>query len=146
MNEQCLANYMIYYGVYKNNYIDFSNFLYEMFKTYRKYILEIIRMLLNVFCSEDMKNFIKEAVDIVWMKYKKEDKNLYYDFMIYFLQFNEIGVLFYINEVIEEISTEDSLTDIEVMELLLKFNGSKYMGEAFELIFELIKKIPDKKK
>lgn len=144
MNEQCLANYMIYYGVYKNNYIDFSNFLYEMFKTYRKYILEIIRMLLNVFCSEDMKNFIKEAVDIVWMKYKKEDKNLYYDFMIYFLQFNEIGVLFYINEVIEEISTEDSLTDIEVMELLLKFNGSKHMEEAFELIFELIKKIPDK--
>ena len=137
MNEQCLANYMIYYGVYKNNYIDFSNFLYEMFKTYRKYILEIIRMLLNVFCSEDMKNFIKEAVDIVWMKYKKEDKNLYYDFRIYFLQFNEIGVLFYINEVIEEIS-------IEVMELLLKFNGSKHMEEAFELIFELIKKIPDK--
>ena len=144
MNEQCLANYMIYYGVYKNNYIDFSNFLYEMFKTYRKYILEIIRMLLNVFCSEDMENFIKEAVDIVWMKYKKEDKNLYYDFMIYFLQFNETEVLFYINEIIEEISNEDSLTYIGVMELLLKFNGSKHMGEAFELIFELIKKIPDK--
>ena len=79
MNEQCLANYMIYYGIYKNNYIDFSNFLYKMFKTYRKYILEIIKILLNVFCSEDMRNFIKEAVDIVWMKYKKEDKNLYYD-------------------------------------------------------------------
>ena len=142
MNEQCLANYMIYYGIYKNNYIDFSNFLYKMFKTYRKYILEIIKILLNVFCSEDMRNFIKEAVDIVWMKYKKEDKNLYYDFMLYFLQFNETEVLLYINEVIEEISNEDSLTDIGLMELLLKFNGSKYMREAFELIFELIKKMP----
>ena len=143
MNEQCLANYMIYYGVYKNNYIDFSNFLYEMFKTYRGYILETIRILLNVFRSEEMEDFIKEAIDIVWMKYKKEDKNLYYDFMIYFLQFNETEVLFYINEIIEEISNEDSLTYIGVMELLLKFNGSKHMGEAFELIFELIKKIPD---
>lgn len=140
MNEQCLANYMIYYGVYKNNYINFSNFLYEMFKTYRGYILETIRILLNVFRSEEIEDFIKEAIDIVWMKYKKEDKNLYYDFMIYFLQFNETEVLFYINEIIEEISTEDSLTYIGVMELLLKFNGSKYMGEAFELIFELIKK------
>lgn len=144
MNEQCLANYMIYYGVYKNNYIDFSNFLYEMFKIYREYILETIRILLNVFRSEEMEDFIKEAIDIVWMKYKKEDKNLYYDFMIYFLQFNETEVLFYINEIIEEISNEDSLTYIGVMELLLKFNGSKHMGEAFELIFELIKKIPDK--
>ena len=143
MNEQCLANYMIYYGVYKNNYIDFSNFLYEMFKTYRGYILETIRILLNVFRSEEMEDFIKEAIDIVWMKYKKEDKNLYYDFMIYFLQFNETEVLFYINEIIEEISNEDSLTYIGVMELLLKFNGSKHMGEVFELIFELIKKIPD---
>ena len=143
MNEQCLANYMIYYGIYENNYIDFSNFLYEIFKNYRKYILEIIKILLNIFCSDDMKNFIKEAVDIAWMKYKKEDKNLYYDFMIYFLQFNETEVLFYINEIIEEISNEDSLTDIRIMELLLKFNGSKHMGEAFELIFELIKKIPD---
>ena len=143
MNEQCLANYMIYYGVYKNNYIDFSNFLYEMFKTYRGYILETIRILLNVFRSEEMEDFIKEAIDIVWMKYKKEDKNLYYDFMIYFLQFNETEVLFYINEIIEEISNEDSLTYIGVMELLLKFNGSKHTGEAFELIFELIKKIPD---
>lgn len=143
MNEQCLANYMIYYGIYKNNYINFSNFLYEMFKTYRVYILETIRILLNVFRSEEIEDFIKEAIDIVWMKYKKEDKNLYYDFMIYFLQFNETEVLFYINEIIEEISTEDSLTYIGVMELLLKFNGSKYMGEAFELIFELIKKIPD---
>ena len=134
---------MIYYGVYKNNYIDFSNFLYEMFKTYRGYILETIRILLNVFRSEEMEDFIKEAIDIVWMKYKKEDKNLYYDFMIYFLQFNETEVLFYINEIIEEISNEDSLTYIGVMELLLKFNGSKHMGEVFELIFELIKKIPD---
>ena len=143
MNEQCLANYMIYYGVYKNNYIDFSNFLYEMFKTYRGYILEAIRILLNVFRSEEMENFIKEAIDIVWMKYKKEDNNLYYDFMTYFLQFNETEVLYYINECIEKIANEDSLTDIGLMELLLKFNGSKHMGEAFELIFELIKKIPD---
>nr|WP_314081931.1 hypothetical protein [uncultured Leptotrichia sp.] len=143
MNEQCLANYMIYYNIYKNNYIDFSKFLYEMFKTYRGYILEAIRILLNVFRSEEMENFIKEAIDIVWMKYKKEDNNLYYDFMTYFLQFNETEVLYYINECIEKIANEDSLTDIGLMELLLKFNGSKHMGEAFELIFELIKKIPD---
>ncbi|UUV15634.1 hypothetical protein [Clostridioides difficile] len=147
ISDQCLSNYMIYHTFFEKKLIPFSEILDIGFKNFKRGIIRVINILLNIFRSEKTENYILEEVNNVWNMYEKTDDKLFFEFLMIFWSFKPIESLLYLQQMIEYTKIESidiqaidfdkhlsSVTD-KILLTLGEYRNSGYILEALELIF-----------
>jgi hypothetical protein len=155
ISDQCLSNYMLYYTFFERKLIPFSEILDIGFKDFRSGIIRGVNILLNIFQSEQSQTYIKKEVEKVWDKYKKEDNELFFDFVKVFHGFKPVESLLYVQQKIEcTQKVEANLNTInfdensggtkdEILLILADYRYSVYISEALELIIMYCQKRQD---
>lgn len=65
-SDQCLANYMLYYVFFEKKLIPFSYVLETGYKHFRNGAIRTINTILNIFESDDTRNYCKQEILKVW--------------------------------------------------------------------------------
>lgn len=155
ISDQCLSNYMLYYTYFERKLVPFYELLNIGFINFRSGIVRTINVLLNIFNSEQSQTYIKNEIDKVWDKYKKEDDKLFFEFVKVFHDFKPVESLLYIQQKIECMEKEEvdlSTIDFdknsggirdEILLILAGYRYSSYIVEALELMLVYCKKRQD---
>jgi hypothetical protein len=147
ISDQCLSNYMLYYTFFERKLVSFSQILDLGFRNFKSGIVRAINILLNIFHSEQSQLYIEKEVGQIWDKYKKEDDQLFFEFVKIFHDFKPVESLLYVQQKIECMQGEevniktidfdkntDGIKD-EILLILAGYRRSSYISEALELMF-----------
>lgn len=154
--DQCLSNYILYYVFFEKRLIAFSDIMRAGLWRYKNSTLKSVDMLLNVFYSDRMKDFLTEEISEVWDEIKTDDK-VFGEFVRAFHIFKPEESLLYVNEKIEQIESVDidvsTLEDEErkwnvdisnsILHLLAGYNKENDLVEAIELAVKYCMKRQD---
>lgn len=149
ISDQCLSNYMLYYTLFVKRLIRFSDILRVGFRQFQNSTVRSVNMLLQIFYSDEMKDYLTEQVSIVWEEFKA-DERLFYEFVKIFSAFKLEESLLYINEKIEqaeEIEIDVDLLEQEeskwsvnlkdsILQLLIGYRSTNYLSDAIELMIK----------
>lgn len=113
ISDQCLSNYMLYYVFFEKRLIAFADVLRVGFWKYKKSTIKSVDILLNVFYSDKMKDYLTEEISKVWDELKTDDK-AFGEFVKAFHIFKPEESLLYVSEKIEQ--AESVTIDIHLLE------------------------------
>lgn len=113
VSDQCLSNYMLYYVFFEKRLIAFSDILRIGFLKYKNSTIKFVDILLNVFYSDKMKDYLTEEISKVWDEFKVDDK-VFGEFVRAFHIFKPEESLLYVSEKIDQ--TEGVDIDINLLE------------------------------
>lgn len=113
ISDQCLSNYMLYYVFFEKRLIIFSDILRAGFWKYKNSTIKSVDILLNIFYSEEMKDYLTDEISKVWDEFKKDYK-VFGEFIRAFHIFKPEESLLYVNENIEQAESVD--IDINLLE------------------------------
>lgn len=113
ISDQCLSNYILYYVFFEKRLVAFSDILRVGFGKYKNSILKSVDMLLYVFYSEKIKDYLTDEISKVWDEFKTDDK-VFEDFVKEFHIFKPEESLLYVSEKIEQ--EENTDIDINLLE------------------------------
>lgn len=149
ISDQCFANYMLFYIFIKKRKVSLSLFIELGFLEFKNYLINMLQMILNIFYSEKIIEYIEKEVKKVWNKFEEKGNYIILEnFMKVFFHFDELRALTYIQEKIEKVEekkTEINLLNFEtrnmdiedrILNLLIGYKYSKFLNEAIELVFE----------
>ena len=156
ISDQCLSNYMLYYVFFEKKLIIFSEILRAGFWKYKDRTIKSVDILLNIFYSEEMKEYLTNEISKVWDELKKDDK-VFREFIRAFHIFKPEESLLYVNEIIEQAESVDvdinSLEDEEkkwevdirdsILQLLVGYEKDYGLVEAIELAIRYCMKKQD---
>ena len=113
ISDQCLSNYMLYYVFFEKRLIAFSDVLRVGFWKYKKSTIKSVDILLNVFYSDKMKDYLTEEISKMWDELKTDNK-VFEEFVKAFHIFKPEESLLYVSEKIEQ--AENVTIDIHLLE------------------------------
>ena len=113
ISDQCLSNYMLYYVFFEKRLIIFSDILRVGFRKHKNSTIKSVDILLNIFYSDKMKDYLIDEISNVWDEFKTDHK-VFEEFVRAFHIFKPEESLLYISEKIEQ--TESVNIDINLLE------------------------------
>lgn len=113
ISDQCLSNYILYYVFFEKGLIVFSDILRVGFVRFKNSTLKSVNILLNVFYSDKIKDYLTEEISRVWDEFKADDK-VFGEFVRAFHIFKPEESLLYVSEKIEQ--DENTNIDINLLE------------------------------
>lgn len=113
ISDQCLSNYMLYYVFFEKRLIIFSDILRVGFRKHKNSTIKSVDVLLNIFYSDKMKDYLIDEISKVWDEFKTDDK-VFEEFVRAFHIFKPEESLLYVSEKIEQ--TESVNIDINLLE------------------------------
>lgn len=113
ISDQCLSNYMLYYVFFEKRLIIFSDILRIGFWKHKNSMIKSVDILLNIFYSDKMKDYLIDEISKVWDEFKTDDK-VFEEFVRAFHIFKPEESLLYVSEKIEQ--TESVNIDINLLE------------------------------
>lgn len=113
ISDQCLSNYMLYYVFFEKRLIVFSDILRVGFRKHKNSTIKSVDVLLNIFYSDKMKDYLIDEISKVWDEFKTDDK-VFEEFVRAFHIFKPEESLLYVSEKIEQ--TESVNIDINLLE------------------------------
>lgn len=131
ISDQCLSNYMLYYVFFEKRLIAFSDVLRVGFWKYKKSTIKSVDVLLNVFYSDEMKDYLTEEISKVWGNLKTNDK-VFGEFVRAFHIFKPEESLLYVSEKIEQ--AESVAININ----LLEYEEKKWNVDIKDSILQLL--------
>ena len=146
ISDQCLSNYMLYYVFFEKGLISFSDILKVGFWKYKNSTIKSVDILLNIFYSEKMKDYLTAEISNAWDEFKTDDK-VFGEFVKAFHIFKPEESLLYVSEKIEQAeSTEIDVNLLEdeerkwnvdirdsILQLLVGYKKDYGLTEAIEL-------------
>lgn len=76
IEEQCISNYFIFIFLYEKKLVKLSKFVSTYFSSFQKIIIQNINILLNVFFSDDLLNYVKTEIFSLWNQFKNTDDEI----------------------------------------------------------------------
>lgn len=131
ISDQCLSNYMLYFAFFVKKLVRFSDILRVGFRKFRKSTVQSVNTLLNIFYSDEMKDYLTEEINEVWNEFKSDEKT-FHEFVKTFYIFKPEETLIYVDEKIEE--ADASKIDINT----LKFEKRKWNVDLNDNILQLL--------
>lgn len=149
LSDQCLANYMLYYVFFQRKIISLSEVLEVGYKHFRKGVIRSVNTILNIFESDDTKDYCKQEILSAWDNLEKNNDNSYEQFVEDFHVFNpEVGFLL-AKDLIENREQEEFecesvdfsksqyvAEDDRPLKLLTGYNCSDYIDYVIEILLE----------
>lgn len=149
ISDQCLSNYMLYYTFFVKRLVKFSDILRVGFQKFQNSTVRSVNIFLNIFYSDELKDYLTEQVSIVWDEFK-EDESLFYEFVKIFHSFKLEEALLYVNEKIEQVKGVEIDVDLleqekskwsvnlkdSILQLLIGYRNTYYLSDAIELMIK----------
>lgn len=149
ISDQCLSDYMLYFVFFKKKLVGFSDILKVGFQKFRNSTINSVNVLLTIFYTDEMRDYLTEEVNKVWNEFKTDDK-LFYEFVKEFHFFKPEESLIYVNEQIEQaenIKIDVGLLEYEkskwnvnlkdyILRLLVGYRKEQCLSEAIELLIK----------
>jgi hypothetical protein len=156
-SEQCLSNYFLKYVFFNKKLLSLSSIINIGFQNYRERTISTVNILINIFASKELLDFVSNEIKIVWEKLKDENSPHFFDFVKIFFRINPTETLIILKRKIEEekgtiidISNTDTLIeknyqkiDNDIIEILSGFSGMKDFLTSLELFFQYYLKCPN---
>lgn len=154
ISDQSMSDYLLYYVLIENQFIELSTLLKNVFKKYPNKITYAINTILHLFYTEECVKYIEDEVNKVWVTI--EDDSEQFEYVKVFHIFNEEKSLKYVKDKIENMDTEEFLLTnydfkskmnyntihSELVEVLSTFKNSNNYKLAIELSIYYFKKRP----
>lgn len=154
ITDQCLANYMMFYSVYRKKEISLAGLLDIGLRISKESVIRTVDTLLNIFSSNEIRDFVATEVGKVWNKYQNEENQHFFEFVLIFHTFRPEEAFLLAKDKIDEIwqeNVEDTRIDFEkksgfgirndsVLEMLSGYKYTTYIGTAIELLLKYIEK------
>ena len=146
--EQSLANYVLYYTFIEKKIISISDFIKDCFLQFQSTVINSINMILSLFYTDVVKDYICSEVNIVWEYFEQKDASTYEKFILAFHSINPIKALCYINSLIvssqgNSIPIEnidfDKFTSYENDKILALLSGYRNTDEVLTAVELIIK-------
>lgn len=156
-SEQCLSNYFLKYVFFNKKLLSLSSIINIGFQSYRERTISTVNILVNIFASKELLDFVSKEIKIVWKKFKDENSPHFFGFVKIFFRINPTETLIILKRKIEEekgtiidISNTDTLIeknfqkiDNDIIEILSGFSGMKDFPTSLELFFQYYLKCPN---
>ena len=156
-SEQCLSNYFLKYVFFNKKLLSLSSIIDTGFQNYREKIISIVNILINIFASKELLDFVSNEIKIVWKKLESENSPYFFDFVKIFFHFKPTETLVILKRKIEQekgtiidMSNTDILIekkyqkiDNDIIEILSGFSGMKDFPTSLELFFQYYLKCPN---
>ena len=154
--DQCLSNYMLYYVFFEKRLINFSDILKVGFRKHKNSTIKSVDILLNIFYSDKMKEYLIDEISKVWDEFKTDDK-MFGEFVRAFHIFKPEESLLYVCEKVEQaesvnidinsLENEEREWNVDIkddiLQLLVGYKKDHGLTEAIELIVKYCMKRQD---
>lgn len=149
VSEQCIANYSIYLSIVVNKDVELSCLISVFLNISISRIVDDINILFTIFCSDEVKNTIKESLRKVWNKINdfnisKSDFLEKFGFFLdeeainyckdYISEIEENKILYNFNNIIKDKNRHYS--DNQVLSLLENFKHTDNLEKSIDIIIE----------
>ncbi|MCF6466046.1 ATP-binding protein [Clostridium sp. Cult2] len=151
INDQNLKDYLLYYILLDKKIVSITGLFNKEIYVYKYEVLDAIKIILNIFPSEETFKFIKDSIINNAEALEGKDR---YKFSQDLIVFDQEWLLLYIKEQIEKL--DENIIDLrkydfesnmnhktirsEYIQILSNFKYMKYHGEAIDLILYLVQK------
>ena len=156
ISDQCLSNYMLYYVFFEKRLIIFSDILRIGFWKHKNSMIKSVDILLNIFYSDKMKEYLIDEISKVWDEFKTDDK-MFGEFVRAFHIFKPEESLLYVCEKVEQaesvnidinsLENEEREWNVDIkddiLQLLVGYKKDHGLTEAIELIVKYSMKKQD---
>jgi len=156
ISDQCLSNYMLYYVFFEKRLINFSDILRVGFRKHKNSTIKSVDILLNIFYSDKMKEYLIDEISKVWDEFKTDDK-MFGEFVRAFHIFKPEESLLYVCEKVEQaesvnidinsLENEEREWNVDIkddiLQLLVGYKKDHGLTEAIELIVKYCMKRQD---
>ena len=156
ISDQCLSNYMLYYVFFEKRLINFSDILRVGFRKHKNSTIKSVDILLNIFYSDKMKEYLIDEISKVWDEFKTDDK-MFGEFVRAFHIFKPEESLLYVcgkveqaesvNIDINSLENEEREWNVDIkddiLQLLVGYKKDHGLTEAIELIVKYCMKRQD---
>lgn len=148
LSDQCLANYMLYYVFYEKKMIPLADVLSIGFKFFRRSVIKAIDTILNLFGSENTRDYSRQEVMKVWNGFKNQQDPCFEDFVKVFHTFKPGEAFLIAQDKVNHIQPEKinvHNTDFtkncycaeeEVLEFLTGYKYSEDIDYAMEILLQ----------
>ena len=156
ISDQCLSNYMLYYVFFEKRLINFSDILRVGFRKHKNSTIKSVDILLNIFYSDKMKEYLIDEISKVWDEFKTDDK-MFGEFVRAFHIFKPEESLLYVCEKVEQaesvnidinsLENEEREWNVDIkddiLQLLVGYKKDHGLTEAIELAVKYCMKKQD---
>lgn len=153
--DQCLANYLLYYVFIEKKWIKLSETIKSAFLINKNATISAINVLFNLFVTEENHEYLYSEIKLLWKELSNGDPLLFWEYVKVFHQINPTESLLLIKNKIDE--TEPIIVDVddlknddnnnsisdEIIEILSKFDNNDNLELALDLYFMYFQKRPD---
>ena len=139
-SEQCLSNYFLKYVFFNKKLLSLSSIINIGFQSYRERTISTVNILVNIFASKELLDFVSKEIKIVWKKLKDENSPHFFDFVKIFFRINPTETLIILKKKIEK---SNQKIDNDIIELLGGFSGMADFPTSLELFFQYYLKYPN---
>ena len=146
LTDQCLANYMLYYVFFEKKIIQLSDVIEIGYKFFRNGVIRSINTILNLFESEETKDYCERQILDAWDNLKKEKHPSYENFVRDFHVFRPEEAFIMAQKKIDNIDNEEfNILDIDfsknvfcqhesILSFLTGYQCSEYLDYVMEIL------------
>ena len=125
LSDQCLSNYMLYYVFFQKKLMCLSMVLEICYKNFRNSMINTLNTILNLYESDDTRDYCSNEIKKVWNKLKDERHPDFIDFVEDFHVFNPEESFILAKKKIDDINKQEfSIFEINVTENVYDENDS----------------------
>ena len=144
-SDQCMSNYILYFAFVERKLISLSQVIEELFKINPKCVVRSVYLLVNLFYSDETKEFVYKEIKTVWNELRGGDKVLFFKYVKAFYIINQIDALLIIKEKIDEtmpccinfeksvINRSNLIVNDDILTMLCGFANSENIDVALDL-------------
>lgn len=152
LSDQCLANYMLYYVFFQKKVISLSKILLIGYKYFRNGVIQSIKTILNIFESQETRDYCKKEIIKVWDKLQKDNDNCYEQFAKDFHVFRPEEAFLLAQQKVDGIDKENFDLEVvdfrndsycpeaSILELLTGYQSTDYMEYVMEILLSFCEK------
>lgn len=130
VSDQVLSTFLFYQVFFKEQKIDISLLLDNLFPKYKPRLIDSLNPVLNAFNYQEIKDLLKRKVDKVWSKLEKEEREVMLQFINVFWFLKPAETLLYIKNIINnDEESEDDKNNIDY-----KSESYNYLPEYFSVL------------
>ena len=156
-SEQCLSNYFLKYIFFNKKLLSLSSIINIGFQNYRERTISTVNILVNIFGSKELLDFVSNEIKTLWKKLESENSPYFFDFVKIFFRINPTETLVILKRKIEQekgtiidmpntdilIEKNYQKIDNDIIEILSGFSGTIDFPISLELFFQYYLKCPN---
>ena len=156
ISDQCFGNYMIKYAFVDRKIIPLNKMIEKCFIINKEKTVSACNILLNVFSNDEVENYVRKQINIVWDNLQSDEDNFFPFFKVFYIV-RETESLARIKKIIDSapaqkfnvqsiVFEKDKNTSVihdDIIQILCGYKDRSDLPAAIDLLLQYYQKHPD---